>query len=250
MARIIVASIVRNEADRYLPSALEAWSSFADEIVAIDDDSDDDTPNLLADAGAQLRRASLLGLEGPAWGREAPYRRTLFNFALDAADDSDIILWLDADMTPARSPAEIFSEGGDVFLFNLYDLFQLDPPAYRHEPPYWVAARGWRPWALRAGYAKTLSTDGWDRGIHSGHIPGYNRLTAVEVFMPPSFGLLHYGYATSADRIRAADRYATVADDLTEQERAHASTILDDSPQLVELPYEPDWELRRAKAHF
>src|SRR5690606_37375852 len=70
MSRIVVASLVRNEADRFWRSALEAWKTFADEIVVLDADSEDDTPEIALDAGAYV-----VGTSGPrAWGSEAAKR--------------------------------------------------------------------------------------------------------------------------------------------------------------------------------
>src|SRR5262245_56380245 len=95
---ICVATMVRNEADRYLGSALRAWREFADEIVALDDCSEDSTPALLHDAGARVDSTRTLQL-AQAWGNEALPRKMLWDMAL--ATRCDWILWLDADMVPA-----------------------------------------------------------------------------------------------------------------------------------------------------
>ena len=81
MARpsLVVALMVRNEADRYLRSALSAWSDFADEIVALDDGSTDATPDLLAEFGCDVIRWT----GDRAWGAEASPRAALWNAAVE-----------------------------------------------------------------------------------------------------------------------------------------------------------------------
>ncbi len=240
MGRIIIATIARDEASRYLRSALAAWSAFADLIIAIDNDSTDATRDLLFDAGATLVDAPS---EKPMWDDEAPFRRRLFECAVTAATDDDVILWLDADMTPLRDPRSVFVDGGDVYLFNLYDLWSADE--YRMEPSYWIASVAWRPWALSAKFARKLDPAALERDIHCGHLPPFDPLTAETVYMPPSFGLLHYGYRSEQDRAERSDRYLGIAARLSPQELAHAQTILDADPLLTKLPYAPAWPLER-----
>jgi glycosyltransferase involved in cell wall biosynthesis len=50
---VVIATIVKNEADRFLPKALECWTAVADRIVVVDNDSTDDTGGLLLLAGVE-----------------------------------------------------------------------------------------------------------------------------------------------------------------------------------------------------
>jgi glycosyltransferase involved in cell wall biosynthesis len=144
MARLIVATLVRNEADRFLPSAVEAWSRFADWIVAVDDGSSDLTGEVLRRAGASVYRRP--GGEGePAWGRESAARALLWERANAEARPGDYIFVLDADMVPARSPRPLLETNPDTVAFNLYDLWQAEPPLFRDDGP-WGAHSHWRAW--------------------------------------------------------------------------------------------------------
>jgi len=245
VGRIIVATIVRNEADRYLPSALEAWGEFADRIVAIDNGSTDDTTELLHETGARIIRPPD---DAPMWGNEAPFRKALYELAIGYATDDDVIFFLDADMVPLRDPSDLFLANVDVFSFNLYDVWQYSENQcyYRFDPPFWIADKVWRPWAVRAGYARTLHYDA-ERGIHCGHLPSTVLDTDQVIYAPTPFGLLHYGYATEEDRERAFTRYEGARDELSADEWRHVDTILHPSPQLTLLTTKPTWMLKRTR---
>jgi hypothetical protein len=75
----------------------------------------------------------------------------------------------------------------------------------------------------------------WDvRGIHSGHIPASWFLQPRRTLtLPPSHGILHYGYFTPEDRQEHFERYMMVKRLLTQ-------------PNLVGLTVRPEFELERA----
>jgi glycosyltransferase involved in cell wall biosynthesis len=86
MARISVALICRDEALN-LPAWLEAVKPFADEVVAVDSGSSDNTVKILEDAGAKV--------EYRAWSGYADQR----NHAASLCS-GDWVLFLDADEWP------------------------------------------------------------------------------------------------------------------------------------------------------
>lgn len=246
---ILVATIVKDEAHRYLASALEGWSEFADKIVAIDDGSTDSTAQLLQDCPKIAYH--VLPDSSDLWGKEASHRAALFALALGYAGEGDVILWLDADMIPASDPRKFFQlEDVDTWAFPLYDLWGQDGHnrlVYRCDG-YWVGHRNPRVWAIR----KTSSVDaaelGWPdaRGIHSGHIPhSYFNIDRITLTMPSTCALLHYGYFTQADREERIERYGDVRVLLGPDERAHADSIMG-VPDLQTLPVMPLYGLLRA----
>jgi len=229
--------MVRNEADRWLPSALDAWAQFADEIVALNDGSTDDTAQLLYDAGAQVHTTLDTGTY--AWGAEVASRQFLFEQAV--ASGCDYLFWLDADMVPLDDPRPLLFGDIDGVYFNLYDLWSLQPLRYRSDR-FWQGHRHLRLWLIRnPGPNRTYHWN--ERGIHCGHLP-LNLDISRSVGAPMSHGLLHYAYATPEMREKKLQQYIAQQEQLTESELLHALSITDTEPTLEHLTYEPRWPLR------
>lgn len=229
---LAVALMVRNEADRYLGSALSAWQNFADEIVALDDHSTDASQSLLVDAGATT--VPWTGAE--AWGEEIAPRTALWNAAV--ASGAEYIMVLDADMVPIQDPKPLLRDGVDGVLFNLFDLWSAD--TYRDDH-YWQAHRCPRLWLVKNPYEEAKPWS--ERGIHCGHFPP---LTLKRLLWAPiDFSILHYGYADPRDREAKAAQYLDRSSILTTNELEHAKTILDPNPRTVPLLFKPTWPLSK-----
>ena len=167
MSELTVAVLARNEATRFLPSALSAWSDFADRIILLDDSSTDNTKQLAQDAGALVFD---VGGCAPMWGNESPARQMLFDLACEFTAPDGWILILDADMTPARDPRPLMDGTTGAWAFRLYDLWgeENGRPLYRWDG-MWRAHESPRIWMFknpgRGDYV-------WNaRGIHCGHLP-------------------------------------------------------------------------------
>ena len=233
-----VASMIRNEADRFLAPALAAWSSFADDIHILDDSSTDDSVAICKSFGANVTHAEGGEL---AWGREAPKRARLFELAWDIARIDDYILVLDADMVPARSPRPLTASEADAIFFVLFDLWSLAPLAYR-EDDWWRGHLHPRLWMVKKTHARATPWEWSARGIHTGHFP-LNLTVKSHLFAPRDHALLHYAYATPELREDKYIAYASVATQLSEHELAHARSILDDAPTTYALDFEPEYTL-------
>ena len=233
---LAVVTMVRNEAERWLPSALDAWSQFADEIIALDDGSTDGTADLLRKHGAQTHQNAL----GTAWGAEVGPRRALFDFAVQSG--CEWLLWLDADMVPAQDPRDLMFASLDGLSFPLYDLWSLTPLAYR-EDQLWSAHRGARLWAIRNPGERRWRWQ--ERGIHCGHLPLNLELSHLAV-APLSHALLHYAYATPELRAQKLQQYVSKQDQLTERELQHALSIGDAQPNTLPLQESVRWPLKLA----
>ena len=225
---LTVASIVKNEADRFLPKALDIWAQFADRIVVLDDGSTDGTPDLLRDKGVEAHFEAV-GMFGEEWKA----RKRLFELATAG---SEYVLWLDADQIPANDPKPYIR--GPVFAFRLYDLWSKDQ--FRSDYLWRGHTRAW--W--RGIDARCFTQHAWtwaERGWHSGHLPA--DLAGNEHEMPNSCSILHYAYATPELRAQKAEMYTRLGPHLTNAERIHAKSILFPRPQLYPLPFEPAWSL-------
>lgn len=244
MGRIITACMARNEADRFWRSALEAWADFSDEIIVLDDWSEDDTHTIAEEEyGATVYTGA--GTDG-AWGKESPARQQLWGLSVRDASVGDIILILDADMIPARDPRPIFEMSkADAFAFPLYDLWGRDADGrllYRDDA-YWRGHTFPRFWAIRVKEGFHDREWKWsERGIHSGHLP-QNYSPERHAFVPRDHSLLHYAYLTPELRRKKHAQYMSVADQLSSDEAAHAASIIDEEPNLRRLPFEPEYEL-------
>lgn len=228
--KLVVASVVRNEADRYLRSALDCWLDFADEVVVLDDGSTDGTVELCRSVGATVHER-----EGaPLWGDEGRVRQELYGHVM--ASKPDWVLWLDADMCPSSDP-RVHMDGCQGLAFRLYDLW--GPRVYRCDG-LWKAHERHHPWAVNAWY---LPVDGRysERGIHAGHLPLNHGVQAFRGLNEHCV-LLHYGYADAGDRLEKEQRYLPL--DLHPVERAHALSINREAT-LAELEIVPDYELVR-----
>lgn len=241
---IIVASLLRNEANKFLPSALSAWGRFADKIVVLDDSSDDNTAEMCMRAGCKvyLRYDRVKDVEPAlAWGKEWTARQELWDAALRHADEGDYIFVLDGDMVPAKDPRPFTRTGADAVAFNLYDLWDED--SYRSDF-MWCGHDNWRVWMMRAPVS-TAPKDTWNQtGIHCGHFPS-NLLDnhSKIVFAPRDYGLLHYAYSSPSLRKRKHEQYLDVRRQLSSNELLHAQSIVDDEPNLLRLPFSPAYRL-------
>ena len=236
--RIVVAALVRNEADRFFRSALEAWSQFADEIVVLDDWSDDATPDIVVEMPRNKYQLYGRYTHDAAWGKEAPARAQLWDHACEVAGVGNYVFILDADMVPARNPRPLLASNPDAVAFTLYDLWSADE--YRTDG-FWRGHDVPRLWLAKVPLPPA---GGWvwpERGIHTGHFP-LNLQPERVVFAPRDFGLLHYAYSDPELRAAKHLQYGRVWDQLSEFERAHADSILTE-PTLERLPFEPEYTL-------
>lgn len=229
---VTVASIVRNEAGRFLPSALEAWGAFADRIVVLDDGSTDGTAELCEAAGADVyRQDPSMFLPGVA--NEWRSRKKLWGLACGGAE---WVLWLDADQVMNCDPRPWLKPA--VSCFRVYDLWGENE--YR-EDAWWTGhLRCWWPSVHVPSLPDGFVGQWNERGVHCGHVPVNLPGTRHAV---NECVVLHYAYVTPELRAEKAARYEGLAPHLTPQERFHARTITMRA-FTKPLPFEPRWRLQ------
>ena len=233
--------MIRNEADRYLRSALSAWMHIADVIVAYDDGSTDETRSLLDSAGAIV----MDGGDLQAWGNEWHARSALWEIACET--QADWLLFLDADMVPACNPRDLECRAVDSIAFSLYDLWSWQQPLMYRLDTYWRAHDNPRVWMVRRPLSPPEGGWQWNaRGLHCGHLP-LNLPLRRTLVAPDEYSLLHYGYADTIDRMAKQQQYSCQAANLTAAELRHALSICEVAI-CARLPIHATWPLLRHSA--
>lgn len=240
--QILLASLVKNEANRFLPSAIDAWGEFADKLLVIDDHSTDESVLIAKSKGAEVISSTLTE---SLWGAETPLRQQLWEESLKRTESGDFIFILDADMVPAKNPRDLIQPHTDAIAFPLYDLWAeySDGMLMYRDDRFWQGHNNHRVWMIKRPEDTEWKWSG--RGIHSGHFP-VNLTMTNPIFTPEDYGLLHYAYKNNNLRTEKLKKYLKVANQLSNAEKMHANSIMDQSPKLKCLEFTPEFRLKCA----
>jgi glycosyltransferase involved in cell wall biosynthesis len=217
---LVTALLVKNERDKYLERVLRRCSEFSDEIVVLDDGSDDGSPELAESLGCRVFHREHTGM----WGNESPARAELWQLGAEAAGD-DWVLICDADMLLNGDPRPLtLSRQCNAWAWVLYDCWN-DERYYRCDG-YWQGHLHPRPWMFRPSALK--DTPIWPRkGIHTGHAP--QNFPYNVTYVTPESGIYwsHLAYVRRDGRLSKRTRYLEQAHQLSPFERAHAESVGD-----------------------
>lgn len=225
-AKITLAMLVRNEADRYLETVLAQAGRYVDQAVILDDASGDGTVELCQRMLAHIPLHMVVNRE-PGFGNEIQLRKQLWEMAVAA--DPEWILILDAD--------EIFEERmvheakliaanteEDVVSFRLYDMWTEE--CYR-EDACWNAHMTYRPFMVR--YKPDFLYRWRETPQHCGRFPeniGQLRGTKSEIRVK------HLGWMRPTDRLVKYYRYKLLDPEGRYGNREQYLSILDPKPNL------------------
>jgi glycosyltransferase involved in cell wall biosynthesis len=224
--------LARNEAasGRYLQRVIAHCQTFSDAVLLLDDRSADDTAKVASDLGCLVKTRG--AFYEPAWGKETPARAQLWEWAAhEAGRDNGWVLVCDADMLLQGEPAAIralcWSWEVVAWAMPLADAWG-DEQHYRVDGPWAGGPTTARPWLFKASAAPQGWQPTWSgRGIHSGHCPANFGELGPCLVAPPDVFWLHMAYVSPEHRKEKAARYAAVAAQMSDFERAHAASILD-----------------------
>lgn len=220
MPKLTAMMIVYNEADRYLERCLRSLTTYADEIVVLDDGSTDATPEICLSfplVKLYRRETSLFLLD------ESRLRHELWAYAV--AGNPEWILALDADeFLEARAAYELpyllkqklFS----AVSFRLFDCWGGED--------YYRVDGLWNPW-LRGfaiylvKYQPHLSSEWPPLPFHCGRLPlAYRRLPHLE----SDLRIKHLGWANPAELRLKYERAVSRDPDCLYLPREHYESIL------------------------
>lgn len=215
VGRVIGFMVTRNEADRYLASALKNLVDLVDVMFVYDDNSDDGTPDLARDLGADV----VVHPAGPSFLEHEGRFRNLSLGAMWTVEhpvEGDWILGIDADEALApHDPAMLrsavahgihaFRRGGRATGLSLpirevWGFSGNGQPLIRQDG-YWAQNRHHRLWAWPRHPEMPQYRDA---ALGVGATPLH---AATRGFGVTGLEILHYGYAHPDDRAERVARY-------------------------------------------
>lgn len=210
VGRLLGIVCVRNEADRYLRQCLAWHGRFLDDIFVYDDRSNDDSARIAAHYATLVVRDA----GDPAFmDHEGQFRQAAweaFEIRMQPSTD-DWVLAFDADeflcwprsaepgsllRSTAQELGDVGQLGCRVKVNEVFDVEHDGTPMIRIDG-YWGDIHGVRFFRFNAGgrYA--------NRKLGCGSAPSYAESSESAEFVE----FLHYGYATSDDRVDKHNRY-------------------------------------------
>lgn len=226
---LILGMVVRDEVDRYLDEVLIKAKRICDELVILDDYSEDDTPGICEDHGCHVYQHP--------WGepvfmeQENKVREYLWRHCLPRhARRGDWILSIDADelIQPhfKEYKDKLMSQGSvNNYTMQIYEAWgdrgqiridQAWNPLSKHTP---VMSR----WLPQVNYVFPMLH------LHSGRVP----LNQPGPTVPSGFNILHLGWSDPEDIPVKYERYTRNDPDPHPLMKAHYDSILQD-PTLME----------------
>lgn len=225
--KLTLAMLVRNEADRYLKQVLGHAVQYVDQVVILDDASEDNTVELCQTYLNSIPHRVSINPQ-PGFHNEITLRKQLWDMAV--ATNPDWILILDADeLFEARAMHELrpllASPEVDVYTFRLYDMWTEDQ--YR-EDTYWQAHRFFRPFLVR--YKPGFPCVWHEVAQHCGRFP----VNIAELNVAKSIlRVKHFGWVRPEDRLNKFYRYRRLDPDGRYGIKEQYDSILDPKPKLV-----------------
>ncbi|EAX46947.1 glycosyl transferase, family 2 [Thermosinus carboxydivorans Nor1] len=225
--RLMLAMLVRNEADRYLEKVLTHATRYVHEAVILDDASTDHTIAVCRRCLASLPHKIVVNDE-PGFHNEVALRKQLWDLAVETKPDWILILDADEvfeDKIVDVMPHLLRSPHFDAYYFRLYDMWT--EKQYR-EDEYWQAHKYYRPFLVR--YKPGYNYVWQETAQHCGRFPisiASLRGATCQV------RLQHWGWVRPADRLEKYYRYQKLDPQAHYGVREQYLSILDPKPRLL-----------------
>ncbi|MFV9510025.1 glycosyltransferase [Tepidibacillus sp. LV47] len=227
--KLVVGMLVKNEANRYLKRVIENISSYADELVVLDDKSIDDTVDVIRKTSTIPTYITSID-NGNFYENEIELRKRLYQLVLSRNPDWFMIV--DADEIFDQASREKFEKlmnqnEVDVWGFKLYDMW--DETHYRSDE-YWRAHEYSTLMLVRN--IRGFQPEWRETPIHCGRLP--SNLWSLRTKSTELMKIKHYGWADPEDRKKKYERYMKY--DPKGEYRGNIEqylSILDEKPNLV-----------------
>ena len=227
--KLVVGMLVKNEAKRYLKDVIKNISLFADELVVLDDNSTDETVDVIKRNSTIPTHVTFME-NGNFGENEIGLRKKLYQLVLEKNPDWYMII--DADEIFSKASREKFEQlmkqdEVDVWGFKLYDMW--DEKHYRSDE-HWNAHE--YPTLMLVRNIKGFRPEWRETPIHCGRIP--SNLWDLRTKSTDIMKIKHYGWANPTDRKKKYERY--VKFDPTGEYRGNIDqylSILDKRPNLI-----------------
>lgn len=224
---LALSMVVKNEEGRFLEKALLSHKDYIDKAIIIDDNSTDNTRELVRDILGD-KNLILIENKNSLFSNEINLRKLQWEQTIKAG--GDWILNLDADeIFEDKFKDEIASmienENVDAYLFRLFDFWN---DKYYREDNLWNAHKTYRPFLIR--YQSNYLYQWKNSSQHCGRFP----LNVANLNSKIStLRLKHFGWSKEIDRIQKYNRYMGLDPFGKHGILAQYQSILDENPKLV-----------------
>lgn len=226
--KLVVGMLVKNEADRYLKPVIRVISTFADEIVVLDDNSTDQTVEVINQTSTTP--VLITSVHNGNFGEGEIFLRKLL-YKLVMGRKPEWFMIIDADELYDGASRQIFDnlmnqDEVDVWGFRLYDMW--DENHYRADK-LWRAHEFYIPMLVRN--TPQFEPVWKETPQHCGRLPA--NVWGLRTKGSDAMKIKHYGWAKPEDRSKKYHHYMKYDPTGKYGNLAQYLSILDPEPNLV-----------------
>lgn len=203
--RLIASVLGRNEESRYLSACLAHLQAFCDEIVFLDDCSDDDTAAVAEGYGCHVLRSGAPEF----FEHEGRTRNRLLNYTLRWEPSHVIAIDLDEFVSDGQRLRSLCEQGQGIWTLSMEEVWKADPDSlYLRVDGKWGPRKVPMLYSVPANPTRAFRIA--DRKIACGREPQPVALAAIRGRATVSdVQVLHFGWTREAERQARYDRYVT-----------------------------------------
>lgn len=227
--KIVLSMIVKNEANNFLTEVLTSAIEYVDEVVIIDDASDDNTVEVCESILKNIPHRIIKNKESMF---SVEYKLRMKQWRETLKSNPDWILFMDADdlfETKMKTTIRhlVSNKDVDLYCFRYFDMW--DKNHYRSDE-FWQGHLNYRPMLLR--YQPNFPYRFRKTKQHCGTLP---KNVKILNYCNSDVRCKHLGWSREIDRKRKYDRYMKLDKDGKLGNLKQYQSIMDKEPNLVEF---------------